>query len=166
MKHVGVWAYVRCAPFSVRRADGERTMEATDQQQADLDDDFEEIILAVEIEYVHPLSLLVLRDACAVLKLDLDDVLQKTAEALKEFSPTLAQAQDALDVILSKPLDLDDYTPEQAEVLAGRVLADFFGYVWGQRLKQQIRLSLRSLKRQGFRQKQTPSKRLRVYSFK
>lgn len=84
-----------------------------------------------------PLTLGVLEQACAVVGVSMDDVLEGDPEALDaaEFLPS--RAGRFFEAVLAEPVDVSDLDPEAAQHVFELAAADFFLNAWEMPFKQQ-----------------------------
>lgn len=95
------------------------------------------------LTFREPVTLRMARSAAALLKVDLDDMLEDFSVPL-DGAIRLADLQRFCDLVLVEGPDLESLPMDQAETLAAAVAADFFTEIWQRKYKTQIGILLNS----------------------
>lgn len=90
----------------------------------------------MELVFKEPVTLKMLEEACSVLDLAIDDVLDRPQEALADKGVPLSQLKTFLEIVLEDVPDLDGMPVEEAEAIGTYAAADFFLSVLLRRLNE------------------------------
>lgn len=99
----------------------------------------------VTVTWREPVTLRMLRAACALVKIDLDDFLRNPQTTMQEAHLPMSRAQPFCDLVLVEPPRLNVMPDDQAVALALWVCQDFFLAVLVRRLATQTVIWVNSL---------------------